>query len=249
MADYILVNKDQFESDLTIVADSIRAKANITDKLEFPQGMKEAVENIQSGGSVEDLFQYATNLDFLFNSATFPDGYELVLNVPNFTENANRICRYAKGLKKVTLKGNTSNNTASLQYGFQQFSNNTLLEEVDFSEWGNGGINVSYLNSTFAGCAKLHTIKGVFDFTNAVNVGNTFETCTALVNVSFKENTLSKAFSFVHSPRLSDDSIQSIINGLVTVETAQTLILHADVKAKLTEAQLTQITSKNWTLA
>jgi hypothetical protein len=53
----------------------------------------------------------------------------------------------------------------------------------------------------------------------------------------------------INSYVLSDESIQSIIDGLATVETAQTLTLHADVKEKLTEEQLATITSKNWNLA
>ena len=73
--------------------------------------------------------------------------------------------------------------------------------------------------------------------------------CKSLVTVSFVENSIPFSLSFAQSPLLSDESIQSIINGLATVETAQTLTLHADVKAKLTESQIAQITSKNWTLA
>ena len=35
----------------------------------------------------------------------------------------------------------------------------------------------------------------------------------------------------------------------LTGQTSQTLKFHADVKAKLTEEQITTITGKNWTLA
>ena len=52
-------------------------------------------------------------------------------------------------------------------------------------------------------------------------------------------------------PLLSNESVQGIIDILYdyTNETAKTLTLHVDVKAKLTEAQIAQITSKNWNLA
>lgn len=53
MADYVLVDKKQLEADLKVVADSIRAKGGTTEALEFPQGMKSAVEAIQSGGGSE----------------------------------------------------------------------------------------------------------------------------------------------------------------------------------------------------
>ena len=49
---------------------------------------------------------------------------------------------------------------------------------------------------------------------------------------------------------LEDGTIQSIIDGLadLTGATAQTITFHADVGAKLTDAQKAAITAKNWTL-
>ena len=49
---------------------------------------------------------------------------------------------------------------------------------------------------------------------------------------------------------LEDGTIQSIIDGLadLTGATAQTLTLHADVGAKLTQAQKDAVSAKNWTL-
>lgn len=39
------------ESSLILVADSIRAKAGKSDKLEFPSGFKSAIDEIKSGGA------------------------------------------------------------------------------------------------------------------------------------------------------------------------------------------------------
>jgi hypothetical protein len=47
---------------------------------------------------------------------------------------------------------------------------------------------------------------------------------------------------------LSTDTIQSIVDGLATVEEQKTLKLHTDVVVKLTEEQLTTIANKNWTV-
>lgn len=49
MGNYKVVDVEQLEADLTVVADSIRAKGGTTEKLEFPIGMKSAVESIQTG--------------------------------------------------------------------------------------------------------------------------------------------------------------------------------------------------------
>ena len=38
MADYVVVDKEQLENDLNIVADAIREKGGTTEKLEFPLG-------------------------------------------------------------------------------------------------------------------------------------------------------------------------------------------------------------------
>ena len=46
MTDQYIVNG----SDLTAIADSIRAKTGETDQLAFPSGFKTAIEGIQSGG-------------------------------------------------------------------------------------------------------------------------------------------------------------------------------------------------------
>lgn len=49
MADYKVVDATQLDADLTIVADAIRSKGGTTEQLSFPQGMKQAVEDIQTG--------------------------------------------------------------------------------------------------------------------------------------------------------------------------------------------------------
>ena len=103
-----------------------------------------------------------------------------------------------------------------------------------------------------SGCVNLIAIYSPLDFSKTSSAGNlnsVFKVCESLVTVSFVEGSIPFSLSFAQSPLLSDESIQSIINGLATVETARTLTLHADVKAKLTESQIAQITSKNWNLA
>lgn len=79
---------------------------------------------------------------------------------------------------------------------------------------------------------------------------SSFYGCANLENIIFV-GEIGKSLNIASSPKLSDASIQSIIDCLVdlTGETAQVLTFYADVKAKLTEAQIAQITSKNWTLA
>lgn len=108
--------------------------------------------------------------------------------------------------------------------------------------------NCNSMQYTFANCTSLVSIP-LLDLQNVTTAQHAFYNCINLVHIKFVEKSIKVSIAFAQSPLLSDESIQSIINGLATVETAQTLTLHADVKAKLTESQIAQITSKNWNLA
>lgn len=70
----------------------------------------------------------------------------------------------------------------------------------------------------------------------------------ALEEIRFAKNSIKASLDIKHSSNLSADSIQSIIDGLTEVATAQTLTLQNTVGNKLTKAQKDAISAKNWTL-
>lgn len=114
------------------------------------------------------------------------------------------------------------------------------------------GINTSKAINVidmFYQCTSLKTIEDPLDFSSQTSVGGVFGACNSLEDVRIVEGSIKKTFYFTQSSKLTAESIQSIIDGLATVETAQTLTLHKDVKAKLTQTQLDTITGKNWSLA
>lgn len=233
-------------------ADTIREKTGTDEKMK-PDVLLQKTQN-EWGNNGDDVnpFEFATGFEYLFSQAIFPSGTEYTLNVPNYKEGSNRVCRYAEGLKKFVLQGNKNDLEVSLQYAFQQRAG-TELTEIDFTGWGSGGIRPTYLNNAFADAIRLETIRGFIDFSSAININNAFQALSKLVNVTFKSNTLSKSVSFANSPLLSDASIQSITDGLadLTGQTAQVLTVHKDVRAKIESnpEQLASITDKNWTLA
>lgn len=209
-----------------------------------------AAGKAQGGGTGgADYWQYVAQLNSTFKNTTFPDNTELVLNVPLVTR-IEYLIHNAKGVTKLTLKGNTANVAIE---GIYTFTCGTVTEIV-LSNFGNGGIKfASSIKYAFMDCTRLMYIRGEIDLskvTSATNTANMFRSCGQLREVRFKAGSIKVDLSFANSSLLSDDSLQSIIDGLadLTGGTQQTLILHATVFAKLTDAQKANIAAKNWIL-
>lgn len=100
-------------------------------------------------------------------------------------------------------------------------------------------------NQLFKGCEILEEVTGL-DLSSATNVDDIFNSCISLKKLSFVENSIPISINIGFSNLLTDESVQSIIDGLKTVDTQQTLTLHTDIVAKLTDEQKQTIESKNW---
>ena len=208
----------------------------------------------QLGTFGEDLFQYARSLTGFFRDATFSDGYELNVYIPNigkYEKSSNRDISYAfrgtKGIKKIVLKCDETELPIASSYAFT----NSDVEEVDLSEFYSVFAN---FGQTFSSSTKLKTIRGQLDL-SAIKTGSlsSFTACTSLVDFELKKNTLFVGFNIANSPSLSDKSIDSLVNGFadMTGQTAIVFTVHKDVKARI-EANpvwLATLTSKNVTLA
>ena len=110
------------------------------------------------------------------------------------------------------------------------------------------GINMS--NSTairfmFSG-SFIETIEDPLDFSKVNDTTSGFA-CDHLTEIRFVSGTIKVNINFNRCSTLSAASIQSIIDGLATVTTAQTLTLNSAII--LTDAQKSSITAKGWTLA
>lgn len=101
----------------------------------------------------------------------------------------------------------------------------------------------------FATCQRLQYILGTpLDCSNVTNFSNTFSNAQSLVEIRFTPNTIKGSLSFSNSPLLSNESINSIINGLDALNTSPTLTLHSSIKNSLTNEQLNTISSKGWNI-
>ena len=110
------------------------------------------------------------------------------------------------------------------------------------------GIDLTNCKSAdlFKNCSLLETIQEPLDMSGSGTDGH-FIGCYSLKNIRFVANTLKKSLYLGQLNLLTPESIQSIIDGLATVTTAQTLTLHKDIT--LTDEQKATINSKGWTLA
>lgn len=294
MAEYATVDKEWLEAGLTDVSDSIRGLIESEEKLEFPQGMKEAIESYSldepleaqdalieqiktalqgkasSGESefgesywIENL-ENKTTFDYLFYNWT---SEKIPYCDTSKITSCSQMCMYSKITEFPPYDLSNCKNSYSMFNGARSlvtvpklnlakctnasamFSNCVLLREVEIENTG----NITNFSSFINACNELVSVK-TLDLSSASGTNSTiymFNGCYKLENVLFVSGTIKKSISFQHSSLLSDASIQSIIDGLadLTGLDTQTLTLHADVKTKLTEDQITTITSKNWTLA
>ena len=105
--------------------------------------------------------------------------------------------------------------------------------------------NVTNFSNTFNCLTALEEIDGTpLDLSLATNVSNIFNYNLALKEVRFKANSIKLSIYFAASSLLSTISLQSIIDGLATVTTKQTLTLHSSVS--VTDEQVVSASGKNW---
>lgn len=254
---------------LVAIGDAIREKTGTTDLIPLAD-MPQAIKDISSGGTEEiEMVQYVTYGRQLFYKATnFPskatvnipnikDTYqafaywntepipiveELTVNAPNIGVSSNQQCMgqmftFNHGVKKVIL-----NMPDESQYMVSTFANAKNLEEIvlNFSTK-----NIKNYSQAFGSCNALKRIIGVLDFSSATDISWMFG-CSNLEEVRFAPNTVAISIS-VGCGKISAESVQSIIDGLATVETAQTLTFNANTK--ILQSQVDSANAKGWTVA
>ena len=119
------------------------------------------------------------------------------------------------------------------------YSGNVKLPFVDLS-------SATKTTQTFG---ELTSDSLTVKFSENTKILNPFVRMKKLVNLTV-DGTVGMNISFSDSSLLSSESVQSVIDHLkdLTGLTSQTLTVHADVGANMTESQKATITAKNWTL-
>ena len=110
------------------------------------------------------------------------------------------------------------------------------------------GVNTSSskdIRLMFSGSA-IETIEEPLDISQVTYTANAFA-CTELKEIRFVSGSIKLSLNFSNCSKLSAESIQSIIDGLATVTTAQTLTFNSAIV--LTDEQKSAITAKGWTFS
>lgn len=212
---------EQMAAGIGDVYEAGKAAVNVAGVLKF----------VSNGGSVENLFY----------RADFQGMDEVTIEMPNSPESLSQMFAFVVGLRKVTLKNLPKQAYNGYRFMYGGTDNLTSIEELELPD----GIAFSNWTNFARYAPLLKSIMGRIDLSECTVVTNCFQNCTSLEDVSFMPKTIPLSISFANSPNLSADSIDSIVNGLASVS-GQTLTVHPNVAAKITE---TDVTGKGWTLA
>lgn len=238
---------------MTAIADAIRSKTGGTDKLGL-DGMASSVEDVYDKGkqAEHDAFWDVYQVNGTRQGYTYAfsnSGWDNAIFKPKYDikPTGSCACMFQNSSIRnfdecgVTIdfsKGTNFNNLFYYCWDLRE------LPTIDCT-------NCTALIGVFGQCGSLKKI-GCFKIRQ--DGSNTFTSpflaCKKLEDITI-DGVIGSNISFGDAPLLITASVQSIITSLkdLTGGTAQTLTLHADVKAKLTDAQRAQITAKNWTLA
>ena len=127
----------------------------------------------------------------------------------------------------------------------QMFVNCQSLFLINFSNWDTA--NVTDMSSIFVGCTSLTSLDiSSFDFTNVLNIVSMFYGCSSLADLQFGTN-LKLSLDLNFCP-LTHTSALSVLNGLATITTTQTITFKATTYSTLTAAEIKTATDKGWTI-
>ena len=207
------------------------------------EGYDEGYEAGKAEGG-DNALQYATQVNRMFNTAAFPDGYEMVVDMPNSPTNISEMFRVSYGLRKLELIVPTDRTYNASYFVYGSATNRSTLEEMVLPD----RIKFSNFSNFALRCYALKTVSGSIDLSESTTNENCFSTCSELTELRFVPGTITESLSFNQSAKLSDASIASIVNGLadLTLQTAQSVTLNGEVTGKLTDDQKKEIITKNW---
>ena len=243
-----LVDTEQLDSDLTQLADSIRAKTGSEDVLSFPYGFIYEIDNIEAGNTLEQI-EYIFSNGFNDYSSMFKERYYMsevpvgiLQNTANGTNFANMF--YFGGLCTEMPQFDVSNGT-DFNHMFYGMADIETFPSFDTAK----GLN---FDGMFGMCMYTRTIEGI-DLSSATSVNLMFEMCNNLENITFNGVIKVSGLDFSPTDFLTYESLMSAINALydwASEGSTETYYLKTGITnmGAITEADIAIATQKGWTI-
>lgn len=234
-----LVNGTYLNNGLKAIADGIRQGSGVSGELTFPAGMAEAAAQKSSG--MPEIFKRLKSLGGGFYSdKTLPETLELDLSfMSSNTCGLYRTFDSCTSLKDVTL---IISDGAVLSLGLCFFGCVNLQKITLQGNFVHATASpypgAAEALGAFANCSKLEEISsskplGSKYISNQTHYYNPFSDCTVLKEVRFERLAAANDWVMRWSSALSDETLISIANALVSG--SMTLTLHATAAARCTE--------------
>lgn len=173
---------------------------------------------------------------------TFKPKYNLIFSYSNI--NAFAYCRVTDLVQKLSECGITIDTTQCNSFtSMFAYAETSTVPAMDTT-------SATGINQMFYEAKKLVTIEKL-KVKEETTYNAAFNNCESLENITF-EGIIGQNINLSACLKLSYDSLMNIISCLKDYSgttTTKTLSLHADSKAKLTDAEKALITQKGWTLA
>ena len=247
------------QDKFTEIADAIRSKLGITDKIK-PNDFANKIGEIQVGGDTETAYNegYTAGYDVGFEEGKAVSGdswYDTFWD--SFQDNGTRYhWNYAFGnqgwkddIYNPKYRIGDKSKNYRIQYANNMFQNSQIKDTkhyLDFSRLS------SQAQGVFDYCRNLITIQ-TLTVAEINTYSNWFRNCVALENITF-EGVIGQNISFADSPLLSQDSVKNIISHLknyneegVTKPT-ETPSLTLYNNFQISDAIAINVTLKGWNL-
>lgn len=174
---------------------------------------------------------------------------EVVLNIPLVT-NLSGFMQQNAGTLNTTVEhltingamdGTITNINMAFYCGAAEKTLKRLTLNCDLSKCTTFNYMCQYLTA-------LEVVDGIpIDFSSRTDTGALFGGYNhGIKEVRFVPLSIKRTITFSDDRYLSGETVQSIIDGLATVETAQTLTLHANLK--ILQSQVDSANAKGWTV-
>lgn len=232
------------EEKLNQIVENERKALNLNRKLENALYGGE----YQDSGIAQNPLYYAKGINNTWEGATFPEGFDCVVELKNVPISLNNMFFRATGVKTLTLICN-----AEGVVNFNQLIRESAVEVLDLSKFKPTPSTINYF---LIGNSSITTIIGELDLSNCTSATYAFNV-TTLKEIRFKEGTIGISIEFNNCKTLTAESLHSIVKGLSSTASGQTLTLPPYVTCKETYDviygdgffDILVATKNNWTIA